>query len=326
MDHVEFLHEFDEIKLLADAHRLAILRLLMAAPASLTGLGQALGKHPAWVRHHLKKLEAAGLVEIAEVRVTAGVTEKFYRAKASALLLQQMILPESRGRPVVILSGSHDLAVELLARALTPHLNLLTLPVGSLDGLVALRQGLCHLTGAHLFDAATGEYNTSFVRHFFPDRVTWLITLAHREQGLMLAPGNPKALRGLADLTRPDVTFINRQRGSGTRLWLDLELTRLGIPVDQIRGYQREVRTHTECAQSIHLGLADTALGLHAAARQQGLDFIPFFYERYDLILPEEQVEALHPVLDTLQTGAFRRDVENLTGYDTAHTGEQIPM
>jgi|SRR5271157_18982 len=326
MDQVEFLHEFDEIKLLADAHRLAILRLLMAAPASLTGLGQALGKHPAWVRHHLKKLEAAGLLEIAEVRVTAGVTEKFYRAKASALLLQQMILPESRGRPVVILSGSHDLAVELLARALTQHLNLLTLPVGSLDGLVALRQGLCHLTGAHLFDAATGEYNTSFVRHFFPDRATWLITLAHREQGLMLAPGNPKALRGLADLTRPDVTFINRQRGSGTRLWLDLELTRLGIPVDQIRGYQREVRTHTECAQSIHLGLADTALGLHAAARQQGLDFIPFFYERYDLILPEEQVEALHPVLDTLQTGAFRRDVENLTGYDTAHTGEQIPM
>jgi len=326
MDQVEFLHAYEQIKLLTDSRRLAILRLLMAGPASLTGLGQALGKHPAWVRHHLKKLEAVGLVEIAEVRVTAGVMEKFYQAKASALLLQQMILPDSPGRPAVILSGSHDLAVELLASELTDTLNLLTLPIGSLDGLVALRQGLCHLTGAHLFDAATGEYNTPFVRHFFPDRVTCLITLAHREQGLMFAPGNPKHIRGLSDLVRPDVIFINRQRGSGTRLWLDLELTRLGLPVDRIHGYGREVRTHTECALIVQQGLADTALGLHAAAQQHGLDFLPFFYERYDLILPQEQAEALHPILDTLQTGTFRREVESLVGYDTAHTGEQIPL
>lgn len=324
MDPVEFLHTYEQIKLLTDARRLAILRHLMAAPASLTGLGQALGKHPAWVRHHLKQLEAAGLVELIEVRVTAGVTEKFYRAKANALLLQEMILPDSPGRPSVILSGSHDLAVELLSRELADTLNLLTLPVGSLDGLVALRQGLCHLTGAHLFDVATGEYNTSFVRHFFPDRVTSLITLAHREQGLMFAPGNPKHIRGLADLVRPDVTFVNRQRGSGTRLWLDFELARLGLPPEKIHGYGREVRTHTECASSIQQGLADTALGLHAAARQHGLDFLPFFYERYDLILPQEQAEALHPMLDTLLTGAFRREVESLVGYDTAHTGEQI--
>jgi putative molybdopterin biosynthesis protein len=326
MDKVEFLTAYEQIKLLADARRLAILRRLMAAPASLTGLGQALGEHPAWVRHHLKKLEDAGLVEIAEVRVTAGVTEKFYRAKASALLLQQMVLPEAAGRPAVILSGSHDLAVELLAQELAAHLNLLTLPVGSLDGLVALRQGLCHLSGAHLYDAATGEYNTSFVRHLFPDRATELITLAHREQGLLLAPGNPKRIRGLADLARPEVTFVNRQRGSGTRLWLDNELHRLGIPADQIHGYAREVRTHTECARLVQQGLADAAVGLHAAAGQHGLDFIPFFFERYDLILPREQAEALHPLLDTLQTGAFRREVAGLVGYDTAHTGEQIPL
>jgi len=326
MDKVEFLREYEQIKLLADARRLAILRRLMAAPASLTGLGQALGEHPAWVRHHLKKLEEAGLIEIAEVRVTAGVTEKFYRAKAGALLLQQMILPEAAGLPTVILSGSHDLAVELLAQELAGHLNLLTLPVGSLDGLVALRQGLCHLSGAHLFDAATGEYNTSFVRHFFPDRATELVTLAHREQGLMLAPGNPKKIRGLSDLARPDVCFVNRQRGSGTRLWLDNELRRLGIPVERIRGYEREVRTHTECARLVEEGQADAALGLHAAAGQHGLGFIPFFFERYDLILPQEQVEALQPLLDTLQTGVFRRDVATLVGYATAHSGEQIPL
>jgi molybdate-binding protein len=326
MDQVQFIQTTEQIKLLADVHRLAILRCLMAAPASLTGLGRQLGEHPAWIRHHLKRLESAGLVEIAEVRVKAGVTEKLYRAKANALLLQQMILPDSPGRPVVILSGSHDLAVEFLARELSAHITLLTLPVGSLDGLVALRQGLCHLTGAHLFDPATGEYNISFVRHLFPDRNTCLVTLAYREQGLMLAPGKPKEIHGLADLARQDVTFINRQRGSGTRLWLDLELTRLGIPAKQIHGYDREVRTHTECALIVKQGQADAALGLHAAASQQGLDFLPFFYERYDLILPAEQVEALHPMLDALQTGAFRRDVESLVGYDTTHTGEQISL
>jgi putative molybdopterin biosynthesis protein len=237
-----------------------------------------------------------------------------------------MVLPEAAGRPTAILSGSHDLAVELLAQQLVGRMNLLTLPVGSLDGLVALRQGLCHLSGAHLFDAASGEYNTSFVRHLFPDRVTALVTLAHREQGLMLAPGNPRQIRGLADLARPDVSFVNRQRGSGTRLWLDNELHGLGIPAERIRGYGREVRTHTECARLVALGQADAALGLHAAAVQQGLDFIPFFFERYDLILPQEQAEALHPLLDALQTGAFRRDVAALVGYDTAHTGEQIPL
>jgi putative molybdopterin biosynthesis protein len=326
MGKVEYLTAYEQIELLADARRMAILRRLMAAPASLTGLGQALGEYPAWVRHHLKKLEGAGLVEIADVRVTAGVTEKFYRAKASAFLLQQMILPYSPGRPAVILSGSHDLAVELLAQELADHLSILTLPVGSLDGLVALRQGMCHLTGAHLFDVATGEYNISFVRHLFPDRATCLMTLAHREQGLMLAPGNPKHIRGLADLARLDVTFVNRQRGSGTRLRLDHELDRLGIPVGQIHGYEREVRTHTECALLVQQGRADAALGLHAAARQHSLDFIPFFVERYDLILPQEQTEALHLMLDTLQTGSFRRDVERFGGYDTAHTGEQIPL
>ncbi len=323
MDKVELLSAYEQIKLLADARRLAILRRLMSAPASLTGLGQALGQHPARVRHHLKKLEEAGLVELAEVRLTAGATEKFYRARAGALLLQQMVLPAPSGRPAVILSGSHDLAIELLREELAGRLSLTVLPVGSLDGLVALRQGWCHLSGAHLYDAASGEYNTSFVRHLFPDREIELVTLAHRQQGLMLAPGNPKEVRSLADLARPDVAFVNRQRGSGTRLWLDSELARLGIPADRIRGYAREVHTHTACAEAVQRGDADAALGLQAAARRHGLDFIPFFVERYDLILPGEQMQALHPVLDTLNTGTFRREVGTLAGYDTAHTGEQ---
>ncbi len=219
------LSTFEQIKLLADSRRLSILRHLMVRPASLTQLGHALGEHPAWVRHHLVRLEQAGLVEIAEARTIAGVTEKFYRAKANTFILQEMILPENSSFPSVIFSGSHDLAVEALALRLKHYLNVMVLPVGSLDGLVMLRQGFCHLSGCHLLDV-NGEYNLPFVHHFFPDRDMLVVTLAYREQGLMLFPGNPKQFRNLSDLERPGIVFINRQKGSGTRLWLDNEIHR----------------------------------------------------------------------------------------------------
>jgi putative molybdopterin biosynthesis protein len=323
MGTVETLRAFEQIKLLSDPRRLAILRLLMAGQATLTHLGQALGEHPAWVRHHIKKLEEAGLVEVNEIKVTSGVTEKFYRSRAGAFLIQEMVLPQDTNRPTVIFSGSHDLAIERLAGQLSPHVNMLTLPVGSLDGLIALRQGFCHLSGCHLLDK-DGEYNVPFVRHFFPDRPMSLFTLAHRQQGLLLAPGNPKGIRRVADLAWPDATFINRQRGSGTRLWLDARLHELGIPGEQIRGYENVVSTHTECALAVQRSEADAALGLQAAAFQHGLDFIPLFFERYDLTVPQEQFEAVAPLLDFLQSGDFRRDVASLSGYDTTHTGEQI--
>jgi putative molybdopterin biosynthesis protein len=277
------------------------------------------------VRHHLLRLEQAGLVEIAEVKTRAGVTEKFYRAKAGAYLLQEVILPENSAQPSLIFCGSHDLAVEALARLLGDRLRLMVLPVGSLDGLVMLRQGLCHLSGCHLLDAS-GEYNLPFVQHLFPDRSMQVFTLAYREQGMMLFPGNPKQLRDLSDLERPGIVFINRQKGSGTRLWLDHEMQRLGLPVEQIRGYDHEVRLHTECARIVQSGEADVAIGLRAAADQAGLDFIPLFQERYDIVIPQEQAQSSIPLLDTLQTRVFRRGVDALTGYDTTHTGEQIPL
>ncbi len=322
---IHSLRSFEQLKLLADPRRLAILRQLMAGPASLTVLGKALGQHPAWVRHHLKQLEAAGLVELVETRVQSGVVEKFYRARASGFLVQELILPENPARPAIVFSGSHDLAVELLASQLSDHLDVLTLPVGSLDGLVTLRQNLCNLSGAHLLDPG-GEYNLPFIRHFFPDRTMQVVTLAHREQGLMTAPGNPKSIRSLRDLTRADVTFINRNPGSGTRLWLDRQLQAQGIPIESIHGYGNVVSIHTECARLVQASNADVALGLRAAAHQFGLEFIPLFHERYDIVFAQEQSNLLSPLLDTLQTSAFRRGVEALTGYETMHTGEQIPL
>jgi putative molybdopterin biosynthesis protein len=321
----EIITSFEQIKLLSDTRRLAILRKLMASPATLTQLGEALGEHPAWIRHHVKQLEQAGLVELVETRITSGVVEKFYRSRAGGLLLQDLILPADPLLPSVIFSGSHDLAVELLARQLGKQLNFLTLPVGSLDGLVALRQGLCHLSGCHLLDI-TGEYNLPFIRHIFPDRSVLVFTLAQREQGLMTAPDNPKTIRSLEDLDRSDLTFINRNLGSGTRLWLDRQLQANNIPVKDIRGYENVVRTHTECAKLVQTGEADVALGLHASAFQHHLGFISLFQERYDLVIPQEQIAVLNPLLETIQTREFRRSVEDLIGYDTTHTGEQIPL
>ncbi len=325
MQTFETIKAFEKIKLLSDPRRLAILRNLMAGPATLTQLGDVLGEHPAWVRHHLKQLELAGLVELVETHITSGVIEKFYRAHASGLLLQELILPENTPIPSVVFSGSHDLAVELLARQLEKYLNILILPVGSLDGLVTLRQGLSHLSGCHLLDA-NGEYNLPFVRHLFPDRPTLVITLAQREQGLMTAPANPKNILSLADLGREDVIFVNRNPGSGTRLWLDQQLQLLGLQTSEIHGYTKIAHTHTECARLVQAGQADVALGLHAAAHLHGLHFIPLFQERYDFVIPQEQAASLMPLLDMLQTSAFRRNVADLNGYDTTHTGEQIPL
>lgn len=319
------LRSYEHLKLVADPRRLAILQHLMAAPATLTQLGQALGEHPAWIRHHLRRLEDAGLVELVERRRVRGAEERYYRASAGGYLLQELILPQVSGRPVIVFCGSHDLAVDQLAAELAPHLDVLTLPVGSLNGLANLRLGMGHLAGCHLLDAQ-GEYNQSFVRSLFPDRPVHLITLAHRVQGLMFAAGNPKHVRSIEDLAQPGLTFLNRNRGSGTRVWFDRRLAELGLSPSAIRGYERTANTHTACAEAIASGRADAALGLQAAATGRGLGFLPLFHERYDLVVPEEQRQAVSPLMDQLTNGAFRRWAESLTGYEMTHAGEEIKL
>ena len=324
MRKVERIQSFGNIKLLADSRRMDILRLLMASPATLTHLARTMKQSPGWIRHHILALESASLVEVSEIRRTGKVMEKFYRAKADALLLQEVILPKTR-KPAVIFSGSDDLAIEGIAEHLEKHIALLSLPVGSLDGLVNLRQGLCQISGSHLLDE-TGEYNIPFVRHLFPDRDVEIVTLAYRTQGLMLAAGNPKGIKKIADVGNPNVRFVNRNPGSGTRLWFDAELRKLKIPVEKVNGYDRVVKTHSEAAALIATNKADAALALQAAAYQRGLDFIPLFEERYDLVLPRENEKTLSPFLDYIQTVDFRNSLSYLTGYNSAHSGEQIRL
>jgi molybdate-binding protein len=324
MKKVETIHSFGDVKLLADSRRMNILRLLMGSPATLTQLAQILKRSPAWIRHHILALESAHLVEVSEIRKTGKVTEKFYRAKADGFLLQEMILPKTKN-PTLIFSGSHDLALEGIAEYLQERVNILSMPVGSLDGLVNLRQGFCQMSGSHLLDES-GEYNTPFVRHIFPDHDMEIITLAHRTQGLIVARGNPNGIKKLIDIAKPGIRFVNRNVGSGTRLWLDSELRKLKIPIDTIHGYDISVKTHTEAAMLIGTNRADVSLGLQAAAHQHGLDFLPLFEERYDLVLPRENETILSPLLNYLQTASFRSQLNMLTGYNSARSGEQITL
>ena len=321
---VEAIRSFQGIKLLADPRRMEILRLLMASPATLTQLALTLKQSPAWIRHHLLALQSANLVAVSEIRKTGKVTEKYYRARADALLLQELILPKMK-KPALVFAGSHDLALECSAENLAKYFTLLSMPVGSLDGLVNLRQGLCQISGSHLLDES-GKYNTPFIHHLFPDREVEVVTMAHRIQGLMFARENPKAIKRISDLTNPKVRFVNRNAGSGTRLWFDSELQKLHIPADKVNGYDTVVKTHSEAAALISLNKADVSLGLQAAAHQHALDFIPLFEERYDLVLPRENETALRPLLNYIQTIDFRKLLTSLTGYDATHSGEQIPL
>lgn len=229
----------------------------------------------------------------------------------------------------VLVSGSHDLLLDLLGSRLAardPGLSLSAGRVGSVSGLLALRDGLCHLAGTHLLDEATGEYNRPWVERLIPDRPVRLLTLAWRRQGLMVRPGNPKEVKGIGDLFRPGVVFVNRQRGSGTRVLLDYLLGREGLDPAGIAGYQREEGSHLGVASAVASGAADAGLGILAAARALGLDFVPVAEERYELaFLPEFDLD---PRLDLIrrvlrEDAEFRSAALALGGYGLDDTGEE---
>lgn len=323
------IHDFPAMKVLGDPRRLTILQLLMKKPATLSHLGKQLGVSAANIRHHLVQLEEAGFVELVRTREVRGFTEKYYQATAQAYWVNLVLMPNPSEHGTVVVFGSHDPALEMLTQWMnadpdTP--NMIALPVGSLDGLIALRQGFCQLSGCHLYDPIEKEYNTSYVRHLFPGQSMHVVTLAYREQGLLISPGNPHQIRGLEDLGREDLVFINRKRGSGTRLWLDYQLKSLGLESCPIRGYDREVNTHSQVAEAVLNGQADLGLAVLAAARKLDLDFIPLFQERFDLVIPEEQYHnaLLLPAMEYLHTNQFRTTVQSLGGYDPQETGKDI--
>ena len=235
---------------------------------------------------------------------------------------------EAAGEAPFRFAGSHDLAVDLLRRLLeeaTPTVHLSVDYAGSLGGLMALARGEVDVAGAHLWDAASDSYNLPFIRRLFPGRRVALVTLVHRSLGLILPAGNPQELAALSDLTRPGVRFVNRQTGSGTRVWLDAQLQASGVAPADVDGYEWEEATHTAVARAVDEGEATAGLGIHAAAAAYGLHFVALTRERYELALPES-VRSTAParaLVEVIQSADFREAVAALGGYDTAETGQE---
>lgn len=223
--------------------------------------------------------------------------------------------------------GSHDLTLDVLAQHLG-RLNrrLVSSNVGSQGGLLAIRRGETHLAGTHLLDPETGSYNLAAVTGYLHDLPVRLIVWAEREQGLIVQKGNPKGITGLQDLATPGISFINRQRGSGTRVLLDYHLEQLQMDANLISGYAFEEYTHLAVASAVSSGRADCGLGITAAAKALDLDFIPLFNERYDLAVPAEffDSEVLAPLFQIIDDAQFRKDLDQLSGYNFSRMGELV--
>ena len=234
--------------------------------------------------------------------------------------------PEEIQRTILAI-GSHDLTLDLIAQELAAHgTRLSSASVGSLGGLVALGRGEAHVAGSHLLDPQTGEYNLSYIRKHLPETKVMVVGLVRRWQGLILGAGNPKGIEILEDLARKDVIFVNRQRGSGTRVLLDYQLAKQKLGPEVINGYGREEFTHLAVAAAIATGRADCGLGIQAAAAALKLDFLPLFSERYDLVIPEEHYQSrlLEPMLEVLASDQFASEVDKLAGYELERPGEVL--
>jgi putative molybdopterin biosynthesis protein len=262
-------------------------------------------------------IDADGILPISESKegILSGEKADVYLLKTKEMIGKNLMMV-----------GSHDLSIDVLRDLLKKNKNNFALniqSVGSLSGLVSLKRGECHLAGAHLLDPKSGEYNTAHIKKLLKGEDIVVINLVHREQGLMVKQDNPKNIKKISDLIREDVKYINRQRGSGTRVLLDYLLEKEDINQDEIQGYDQEELTHIGAAVQVSEGNADTALGIRAAAKAVGLAFIPMKKEKYDIILREKDLEdeKIQAIIDIINSDSFKERVNQLGGYDTKKSG-----
>ncbi|MCD6420364.1 MAG: molybdopterin biosynthesis protein [Synergistetes bacterium] len=216
--------------------------------------------------------------------------------------------------------GSHDIVLDMIdamMRQNFPGYRMVSASVGSLGGIFSLKRGGSHIGGVHLLDTETGEYNVSYVDRYLSDEDAVLIDFLYRLQGIMVPKGNPKGIKGIEDLLRDDVRFVNRQKGSGTRVLLDYKLSVMGLSPSDIKGYDDEEFTHIGVAIRVASGRADAGLGILSAANALGLDFIPVGEEKYDLLTLRRFLELpqMNVLFDVIDSGEFRRRLDALGGY-----------
>ncbi|MEN6328262.1 MAG: molybdopterin biosynthesis protein [Syntrophomonas sp.] len=226
----------------------------------------------------------------------------------------------------LITIGSHDMAIDILADLMQKehNLHLISSNVGSMGGIMALRRGETHFSGIHLLDLNSGEYNLSYLNKYLPNQHWILINLVKREQGLIVRKGNPLQIKSLQDLLRPEVRYINRQRGAGTILLFDYLLARENIAPSAVNGYNREEYTHLAVAAAVQNDACDTGLGIYASARALGLDFIPVNEERYDICVLPELIgeERLELFMNIIKGSEFADKTKAFGGYNLELTGQ----
>ena len=226
---------------------------------------------------------------------------------------------------IIIFAGSHDLLVDIIREFIKIRFDkeMDIFPLGSLLGLETLRKGRSHFTGIHMLDEESGEYNTPFLKDFSKDSFI-LINLSYRTQGLIIRKGNPKNINVLKDLLRDDVRFVNRQKGSGTRILLEYLLKKESIDKSLIQGFGDIEYTHLGVGAKVYYGLADVGLGIRAVVDAFDLDFIPLYEERYDLFFPKEFLENNKEILKIIESNGFKEKVSEFKGYDLRDSGKEV--
>ena len=242
----------------------------------------------------------------------------------------RLLCEEEKLKNTLVVIGSHDPLLDELADMLhgaNQDVYMSSSHVGSMGGVMAVRRGEAHAAGCHLLDTQTGEYNRAFLRKYFPKGGVKLISCVGRQQGLMVAPGNPRHIEKFADIAQDGLRYVNRQKGSGTRILADYLCVQNGLDTDTIYGYDREELTHNSVAVQIASGSADAGMGIYSAAKLYGLDFIPICIEEYDLLIPDRcwDTPQVQQMLETLKSDAFKQKILAMGGYTVDHPGEIIP-
>jgi putative molybdopterin biosynthesis protein len=211
--------------------------------------------------------------------------------------------------------GSHDLLMDHIG-SMIEGVNLSSSHVGSMGGIMALMRGEAHIAPIHLLDEETGVYNASYMDKYLSGKAV-LMKGIPREQGFIVAKGNPKGIQSLQDLTRKDVSFVNRQRGSGTRVLTDYLLKKEGIESRDIKGYDRDMTTHMAVAAAVQSGTADVGVGVYSAAKAMGLEFIFLNFEDYDFAVSSEYIHSpmIHAFEKVLKSEGFNQVLKELGGY-----------
>ncbi len=267
-------------------------------------------------------MKADGMIEVPQG--TEGYT-------AGEEIRVRLLTEKQQLKNTLVVIGSHDPLLDELADLIhreDRRLFLSSAHVGSMGGIMAVRRGEAHAAGIHLLDTETGEYNRKFIKKYFPHGGVYLVRCVGRQQGLMLQKGNPLGIGAFADLAKDGLRYVNRQKGSGTRILTDFLCEKEGLDPERIYGYEREELTHNAVAVQIAGGSADAGMGIYSAAKLYGLDFLPICVEEYDLLIPEKVWNSglVKQLILTLKSEAFRERIKAMGGYTLDRPGEIIDV